>query len=618
MGTNHWDFSGWATRNDVKCSDGRTIRQDAFKDDDQQIVPLVWQHDHDSPLNVLGHAMLENRPEGVYAYGKFNNTDEALHAKELVNCGDITSLSIYANKLRQSTQGDVLHGRIREVSLVLTGANPEAKIDHLTITHSDGQYEDEAIIYSGLDFMVDELQHEDSSAESVAEEDQTLEHKEEAKMAKEEKTIGEVFDTLNDEQKDAVYAVIAMAIDESKDGKGDSDAVKHSDNEGDDYMKYNAFDQQSAVEDNKAVLSHAEQGEIIGLAKKGKTSLKDTFLEHAYAEGAYGIQARTDDANTYGIDMLFPEYKNLNNPPEWIKRDTDWVTKVMSGIHHSPFSRIKSQFADIRDDEARAKGYLKAHPKKEEVFTLLKRTTDPQTIYKKQKLDRDDVIDITDFDVVAWIKSEMRLMLDEEIARAILVGDGRLTNDDDHIAHNHVRPIWLDDALYTIRKSVTVDADADAAIIADATIEAAIRARKDYKGTGNPTFFTTADVLTDMLLLKDGMGRRLYNTVSELATALRVSSIVEVPVMEGLKRTVGEGASAKEYPLLGIIVNLADYNVGADKGGAINLFDDFDIDYNQMKYLIETRISGALIKPFSAIALELDQAASAASDGEGE
>lgn len=280
----------------------------------------------------------------------------------------------------------------------------------------------------------------------------------------------------------------------------------------------------------------------------------------------------------------------------------------MSGIHHSPFSRIKSQFADIRDDEARAKGYIKGNRKKEEVFTLLKRTTDPQTIYKKQKLDRDDVIDITDFDVVAWIKSEMRLMLDEEIARSILVGDGRLTSDDDHISHDHVRPIWLDDELFTIRKAVTVEADADAAIIADATIEAAIRARKEYKGTGNPTFFTTADVLTDMLLLKDGMGRRLYNTTGELATALRVSSIVEVPVMEGLKRTVGEGASAKEYPLLGIIVNLSDYNVGADKGGAINLFDDFDIDYNQMKYLIETRISGALTKPFSAIALELDQA----------
>lgn len=594
MGAKTWDFHGWATRNDVKCSDGATIRNGAFRDDDQQIVPLIWQHRHDSPFSVLGHAMLENRPEGVYMYGKFNNTEEGLEAKELVECGDITSMSIYANGVRKTSSGDVIHGRIREVSLVLTGANPEAKIMGQTIVHSDDMYDDEVSIYSGDSITIGDAQEE-------------LEHKEEAKMPKNEKTIGEVFDTLNDEQKDAVYAVIAMAIDEAKDGEDDSDAVKHSDNEGDDYMKYNAFDQQSAVEDNKAVLSHAEQGEIIGLAKKGRTSLKDTFLEHAYAEGAYGIQARTDDENTYGIDMLFPEYKNLNNPPEWIKRDTDWVTKVMSGIHHTPFSRIKSQFADIRDDEARAKGYLKGHRKKEEVFTLLKRTTDPQTIYKKQKLDRDDVIDITDFDVVAWIKSEMRLMLDEEIARAILVGDGRLTNDDDHIAHNHVRPIWLDDELYTIRKAVTVDADADASIIADATIEAAIRARKDYKGTGNPTFFTTADVLTDMLLLKDGMGRRMYNTTGELATALRVSSIVEVPVMEGLTRTVGEGASAKEYPLLGIIVNLADYNVGADKGGAINLFDDFDIDYNQMKYLIETRISGALIKPFSAIALELDQ-----------
>lgn len=594
-----YDFSGWATRNDVKCADGRTIRRDSFIEDDGQIVPLVWQHDHDSPLNVLGHALLENRAEGVYAYGKFNNTDAGIQAKELVHCGDITSLSIYANKLRQSSTGDVLHGRIREVSLVLTGANPEAKIDHLTITHAADSEEDEAIIYSGeeitLEDTADEIEHSEP-------EEETLEHKEEANMAKDEKTIGEVFDTLTDEQKDAVYAVIAMAIDESKDG----DTAAHSDEGGNDDMKYNAFDNDSTLE-NTDVLSHAEQGEIIGMAKSGKTSLKETFLAH-YEEGAYGIQANGE--GTYGIDMLFPDAKSLNNPPDWIKRDTDWVTKVMSGVHHTPFSRIKSQFADIRDDEARAKGYLKTHKKKEEVFTLLKRTTDPQTIYKKQKLDRDDVIDITDFDVVAWIKSEMRLMLDEEIARAVLVGDGRQTDSEDHISHSHVRPIWTDDPLYTIKKMVAVDHGATAPVIADAVIDAVIRARKDYKGSGNPTFFTTADFLTDMLLLKDGMGRRLYNTVSELATALRVRDIVEVPVMEGLTRVVNEGeANEKSYPLVGIIVNLQDYNIGADKGGAINLFDDFDIDYNQMKYLIETRISGALIKPFSAIAIEIDEAA---------
>ena len=592
-----YDFSGWATRNDVKCADGRTIRRDSFIEDDGQIVPLVWQHDHDSPLNVLGHALLENRAEGVYAYGKFNNTDAGIQAKELVHCGDITSLSIYANKLRQSSTGDVLHGRIREVSLVLTGANPEAKIDHLTITHAADSEEDEAIIYSGeeitLEDTADEVEHSEP-------EEETLEHKEEANMAKDEKTIGEVFDTLTDEQKDAVYAVIAMAIDESKDG----DTAAHSDEGGNDDMKYNAFDNDSTLE-NTDVLSHAEQGEIIGMAKSGKTSLKETFLAH-YEEGAYGIQANGE--GTYGIDMLFPDAKSLNNPPDWIKRDTDWVTKVMSGVHHTPFSRIKSQFADIRDDEARAKGYLKTHKKKEEVFTLLKRTTDPQTIYKKQKLDRDDLIDITDFDVVAWIKSEMRLMLDEEIARAVLVGDGRQTDSEDHISHSHVRPIWTDDPLYTIKKMVAVDHGATAPVIADAVIDAVIRARKDYKGSGNPTFFTTADFLTDMLLLKDGMGRRLYNTVGELATALRVRDIVEVPVMEGLARVVNEGeADEKSYPLVGIIVNLQDYNIGADKGGAINLFDDFDIDYNQMKYLIETRISGALIKPYSAIVLELDQ-----------
>lgn len=594
-----WDFSGWATRNDVKCADGRTIRRDSFIDDDGQIVPLVWQHDHDSPLNVLGHALLENRPEGVYTYGRFNNTEAGLQAKELVGCGDITSLSIYANKLRQSSTGDVLHGRIREVSLVLTGANPEAKIDHLTITHSEDAGEDEAIIYSGEDIVLEENVEDHGDSET----DDTISHKEEPEMAKDEKTIGEVFDTLSDEQKDAVYAVIAMAIDE----KGGEDTAKHSDTEGDDDMKYNAFDQDSTLE-NENVLSHAEQGEIIGLAKKGNASLKDTFLAH-YEEGAYGIQANGE--GTYGIDMLFPEAKSLNNPPEWIKRDTDWVQKVMSSVHHTPFSRIKSQFADIRDDEARAKGYLKTHKKKEEVFTLLKRTTDPQTIYKKQKLDRDDVIDITDFDVVAWIKSEMRLMLDEEIARAVLIGDGRQTDSEDHISHSHVRPIWTDDALYTIRKTVSAAADDTADIIANDVIDTVIRARKDYKGSGNPTFFTTADFLTDMLLLKDGMGRRLYNTVAELATALRVRDIVEVPVMEGVARVVNEGeVDEKSYPLIGLIVNLQDYNIGADKGGAINLFDDFDIDYNQMKYLIETRISGALIKPFSAIAIELDRAAS--------
>lgn len=602
MGATTWDFSGWATRNDVRCSDGLTIRQNAFADNDGEIVPLCWNHDHKSPQNVLGHAMLENRPEGIYAYGKFNSSDEGVHARELVHCGDITSLSIYANGLTRSSKGDVLHGRIREVSLVYTGANPEAKIDHLTICHSDeGEDCAEAIIYSGEDIVILTDDGEISHSED------TETKKEDTKMADKEKTIGEIFNTLTDEQEQAVYSVIALAIQDSKNkGDAESDEVKHSYEEGDVDMKYNAFEADGATNKQEEFLSHAEQGEIIGLAKKSNASLKET-LEHAYGEGAYGIQAR--DADTYGIDMLFPEAKSLNNPPEWIKRDTDWVTKVMSGVHHTPFSRIKSQFADIRDDEARAKGYLKTHKKKEEVFTLLKRTTDPQTIYKKQKLDRDDVVDITDFDVVAWIKSEMRLMLDEEIARAVLVGDGRQTDSEDHISHSHVRPIWTDDPLYTVKKLVSVAADADASVVANETIDAIIRARKDYKGTGNPTFFTTADALTDMLLLKDGMGRRMYNTISELATALRVKEIVEVPVMEGLKRIVNEGeADEKEYPLIGIIVNPVDYNIGADKGGAINLFDDFDIDYNQMKYLIETRISGALIKPFSAIALELDRA----------
>lgn len=578
-----FDFCGWATKNDLQCSDGRIIRKDAFKHNDGETVPLVWNHDHTDPYRVIGHAKLQNRPEGVYAYGKFNDTDLGKTAKVYVEHGDITHMSIYANQLQQ--QGpNVLHGAIREVSLVLAGANPGAYIESV-IKHGE-ESEDEAIIFTGEDISLSHAEDE------TPEEDAELEHadtkKEDSKMAEEakkpddekksegEKTVGEVFDTLTDEQKDAVYAVIGQAIEDSKNNKeGDTTDMKH-----------NVFDQTEETQEN--TLTHDAINTILGDAKR-YGSLKDSFLAHAQE---YGIE---------NIDYLFPEAKSLNNPPEFIKRETGWVSKVMGAVHHTPFSRIKSQFANITEDDARARGYMKGNLKKEEVFSLLKRTTTPTTIYKKQKLDRDDVVDITDFDVVAWIKSEMRMMLDEEIARAILLGDGRLASSDDKINEQNIRPIVSDENLYTIKTMVSVANTATSDDKARAFIKAVIKSRKNYKGSGEPTLYTTEDLVTDCLLLEDTTGRIIYDSLEKLKNALRVKEIVTVPVMEDAKGKNG-------LPLMGIIVNLADYNVGADKGGAINIFDDFDIDYNQQKYLIETRCSGALIKPFSAIALELDQA----------
>ena len=570
------DFGGYATRNDLKCMDGRTIRRDAFKDCDGMTVPLVWQHRHDEPNKVLGHAYLENRDDGVYAYGTFNNTEAGQNARELVENGDITALSIYANQLKQQG-GDVLHGVIREVSLVLSGANPGAFIDNLSLGHGDPEDEDtddgEAIIYNN-DML--ELAHSDDEDDDEDDEDD----EEEEDMA--DKTVADIFDELTDEQKDVVYYMVGQAM------SGGSE-------EGEDDVKHNVFEGDTPSNS----LSHADMEMIFSDAKR-LGSLRDSVEAHM-ENGvlAHAMFDRNGNKVTYGvadIDYLFPEARNLNTTPEFIKRDQDWVATVMAGVHHTPFSRIKSQFANITMDEARAKGYIKGDLKKEEVFSLLKRTTDPQTIYKKQKLDRDDIIDITDFDVVAWIKSEMRVMLNEELARAFLVGDGRLTSDDDHISEDHIRPIWTDSDLFTIKASVKEGSDSNET--AKNFIRTAIKARKDYKGTGNPTLFTTEDMLTDMLLLEDGIGHLLYPTESVLATTLRVSKIVTVPVMENQKR---DG-----HDLLGIIVNLSDYNVGADKGGEVNMFDDFDIDYNQQKYLIETRCSGALTKPFSAIVLELN------------
>ena len=568
-----YDFSGWATKANLKCSDGRTIMKDAFKENDGKQVPLVWNHQHDDPDNVLGHALLENRDEGVYAYCKFNESESGKTAKLLVQHGDVNALSIYANQLKQN-MNNVLHGNIREVSLVLAGANPGASIDSI-IMHGE-ESDEEAIIYTGEELA---LSHADSSKrKDDNKEPDKKEDKSEEKKTDDEKTVGDVIDSMTEEQQNVMYALIAQALEE-KDDKDNKDSEGGNEN-----MKHNVFDQDEKKEN---VLSHSDMETIISDAKR-YGSLKESFLAHAQD---YGIK---------NIDYLFSEANSLNTTPEFIKREMGWVQKVMSGVHHTPFSRIKSMFADITEDDARARGYIKGKLKKEEVFSLLKRTTTPTTIYKKQKLDRDDVIDITDFDVVAWLKSEMRMMLDEEIARAILVGDGRLSSSDDKINEQNIRPIWTDADLYTIKSVVNVAANATPAELAEEFIDQSVRAMKNYKGSGSPVCFTTDDMITECLLLKDANGRRIYKDVNEIATAMRVSSIVSVPVMEGLTRTSGSDT----FTLKAIIVNLNDYNVGADKGGAVNMFDDFDIDYNQQKYLIETRCSGALIKPYSAIALE--------------
>ena len=634
----NYDFSGWATKNDFKCSDGRTIREGAFKDNDGIVVPLVYSHVHDDVNNVLGHALLENRPDGVYAYGTFNNTTSGQNAKEQVRNGDIRHLSIYANQLTERN-GNVIHGNIREVSLVLAGANPGALIDVPYIEHSDDLdfeaiiYTDEAILMHSEEKKIDEeLEHAD-----------TDNSKEESKddSSDKGKTIAEIVDTMNEEQKNALYYLIGTMADEDEDEESGEEEIKHADsensektikeiidtmneeqknalyaivgqlleddeededNEGENKeMKHNVFDNETRSQGH---LSHDDMNQIFADAKR-LGSLRDSVMWHE-EEGvlAHDDIIEPDDmpdsmTATYGIDRidyLFPEARLVNNmPPEFIKRDMDWVQKVMSGVHHTPFSRIKSMFANITMDEARAKGYTKGNIKTEEVFTLLKRTTDPQTVYKKQKMDRDDMLDITDFDVVSWIKGEMRMMLDEEIARAILVGDGRNGASDDKISEDHIRPIWSDKDLYSVK--VAIAEGGDAAETAKNMIDSAIRSRKLYKGSGQPTLFTTEDWLTEMLLLEDGIGHKLYKSEAELATTLRVKEIVTVPVMESLSNETGD--------LAGIIVNLVDYNVGADKGGEVNMFDDFDIDYNQQKYLIETRCSGALIKPYSALVLEI-------------
>ena len=569
-----YDFSGWATKNNLKCSDGRTILKDAFKHDDGVTVPLVWNHQHNDPINILGHALLENRDEGVYAYCKFNETDSGKNAKILVEHGDVSALSIYANQLKQQG-GNVIHGAIREVSLVLAGANPGAFIDSV-IAHGE-ESEEEAVIFTGEDIVLSHANEDKTEKKDPEpkEEEKKEEMKEEMKEEK-QKTVKEVFDTLTEEQKTVVYAIIGQIMEENQNESKDIEGGKEE-------MKHNVFDNDK--ENKEEVLSHSDTEAIFSDARR-YGSLKDSVLAHGITN----------------LEYLFPEDTNLNKVPEFISRDTGWVKNVMSSVHHTPFSRIKSQFADITAEDARAKGYTKGNLKKEEVFSLLKRSTTPTTVYKKQKLDRDDVIDITDFDVVSWIKGEMRMMLDEELARAFLIGDGRLSSSDDKINEQNIRPIYNDADLYTVKAEIDVGASATSEDKAKAFIKSVIKNRKEYKGTGSPTLYTTEDVVADCLLLEDSNGRFIYDTMDKLKNVLRVKDIVTVPVMEGAK-------GAKGGDLMAILVNLADYNVGADKGGAVNMFDDFDIDYNAQKYLIETRCSGALIKPYSAIAFEIKAAA---------
>ena len=565
-----YDFSGWATKNNLKCSDGRTILKDAFKHDDGVTVPLVWNHQHNDPINILGHALLENRDEGVYAYCKFNETDSGKNAKILVEHGDVSALSIYANQLKQQG-GNVIHGAIREVSLVLAGANPGAFIDSV-IAHGE-ESEEEAVIFTGEDIV---LSHANEDKTEKKDPEPKEEEKKEEMKEEKQKTVKEVFDTLTEEQKTVVYAIIGQIMEENQNESKDIEGGKEE-------MKHNVFDNDK--ENKEEVLSHSDTEAIFSDARR-YGSLKDSVLAHGITN----------------LEYLFPEDTNLNKVPEFISRDTGWVKNVMSSVHHTPFSRIKSQFADITADDARAKGYTKGNLKKEEVFSLLKRSTTPTTVYKKQKLDRDDVIDITDFDVVSWIKGEMRMMLDEELARAFLIGDGRLSSSDDKINEQNIRPIYNDADLYTVKVEIDVGSSATSEDKAKAFIKSVIKNRKEYKGTGSPTLYTTEDVVADCLLLEDSNGRFIYDSMDKLKNVLRVKDIVTVPVMEGAK-------GAKGGDLMAILVNLADYNVGADKGGAVNMFDDFDIDYNAQKYLIETRCSGALIKPYSAIAFEIKAAA---------
>lgn len=555
-----YDFSGWATKYNVKCSDGRTILKHAFKEDDTKVIPLVWNHNHVEADNVLGHAYLEERDEGIYAYCSLNDTEQGRNAKELVQHGDITSLSIFANKLKQNVNKEVMHGVIREVSLVLAGANPGASIDYV-VAHADDSESEDATIYNDENAL--EMFHAEEKPDNTG----TKEEDNPAKKEKKDKTIQDVLDTMTEEQLNVLYLLVGAANEEAKNG-------------GKEEMKHNAFDE--IKNDKGEVLTHSEFVEIITEARQ-KGSVKDAFLAHGITN----------------IGNLFPEDKAIGGP-ETVSRNMEWVAKIMGTVHHTPFARVKSSLIDITGEQARAKGYVKGNQKVEEVVTALKRSTSPQTVYKLQKIDRDDIIDITDFDVIAYLKSEMRVMLDEELARAFLIGDGRSAESNDKINPINIRPVWGDSETYTVKRVLERASGASDEAFAKAFIKDVIKSRKLYKGSGNPTLFTTEDMLTNMLLIEDKNERVVYDTVEKLKTALRVSDIVTVGPMEGANRK----DEHNQYNLLGVLVNMRDYNVGADKGGNVNMFDDFDINFNKYEYLIETRCSGALVKPFSAITFE--------------
>ena len=585
-----YDFSGWATRNNIECSDGRTIMKDAFKDNDGQKVPLVWNHQHDDPNEVLGHALLENRDEGVYAYCKFNDTESGQTAKSLVLNGDVDKLSIYANKLK-SNMNQVIHGCIREVSLVLAGANPGAYIDSVVV-HADGtEDEEEGTIYTDEQISVN-VEHSEKKSEEKEEikmnDNSEMKH---AETETGEKTVQEVFDTLTEEQKEVVYAIIGEAVEEAKNDAGDEDEDE-GEEEGEENMKHNVFDNDNNRED---VLAHSEfvKSAIADAKKYG--SMRESFIAHA-EEAGLEWNANND------FTPLFPDATNVNREPIMVEKDNSWVAKVMAQVKHSPFSRVKNTLGRMDETTARAKGYIKGSKKANIQMAVLNRVTTPTTVYIKNDIDRDDVIDITDFDVVAWQKKEMRKQLDKELALAMLLGDGRDVSDQYKINEQNIRPVVSDDDLYTIKYTVKEGVDYKNAgsshsendSVAKGIIRAALKARKEYKGSGRPTFYTTEDCLTDMLLIEDQNGRVIYDSIDKLATALRVNEIVTIPEMESRK------------DIYGIIVNLNDYTAGADKGGSVNMFDDFDIDYNQMKYLMETRMSGALTQPYSAIVLKKD------------
>ena len=659
MPKKHYDFAGWATKNNIRCSDGRTIMHGAFSADNGKRVPLVWNHQHDNVRNVLGHADLEERPEGVYAYCSFNNTEHGQDAKDCVKHGDIVALSIYANQLKQNG-ANVIHGAIREVSLVLAGANRGAVIDsvleHGELSDDSAEisfvgYGDIEIHHSDLDEQDDDYEdeeldgyQEDDEDEEVEEDDENLQHADNGEAKKEEKedggeTVADVMNTLTDKQRKAVAIIIEQAIADSKgdnsmshaDGDAQNDAenddetvedvyntlnekqkkvvnfligeaLKNKDSEGGSEMKHNVFEGSENVQNT---ISHAEIHEICRVGKQ-MGSLK-AAVDQAYEEGV--LEHAEGDYGINNIDYLFPDAKAMTTEPELIKRDMGWVDDVFNGVHRTPFKRVKSVFADITEDEARAKGYIKGKFKKEEVFTLLKRTTDPQTIYKKQKLDKDDLEDLEDnFNVLPWIKNEMNMMFREEVARAILIGDGRPSSSDDKIQENHIRPIYNDEDLFTVKVPVEVKSGATEDDIARALIKAMVKARKQYKGTGNPTFFTTEDYLTDCLLIENTLGERLYKSEAEVATAMRASKITTVEPMENKTISITNEGRSTSYPLMGVLVNLTDYNVGAKNGGKTDFFEDFDIDFNQQKYLYEARMSGALKKPFSAISFYLVEA----------